>query len=79
VKALIDTGADAGARAKDGGAPLHAAAEHGTAGMVKALIDAGVDTGARDKYGRTPADLAEENDSVRNDPVFWVLHDARFK
>ncbi|MBC6439817.1 MAG: hypothetical protein GDA49_05275 [Rhodospirillales bacterium] len=45
---------------------------------MKALIDAGADIRARNEFGKLPADLAEDNEAVRNHPVFWVLNDARF-
>ncbi|MBC6442912.1 MAG: ankyrin repeat domain-containing protein [Rhodobacteraceae bacterium] len=78
IRALLDAGADVAARDEKGKTPLHRAARNGTPDAVRALIDAGANIRARDKDGELPADLAEGNDAVRNDPVYWVLHDGRF-
>jgi len=42
-------------------------------------LDAGAYAGARIAGGTFPADLAEDNERVRNDPVFWELNDARWR
>jgi len=59
VKALVDAGADAGARTLFGAyTPLHLAAERGAAPIVKALVAAGAAADARTSTGATPLMLA---------------------
>ncbi|MBC6437486.1 MAG: ankyrin repeat domain-containing protein [Rhodobacteraceae bacterium] len=78
VADCIAAGANVNARLLIGTTPLHYAAGHGTPEAVRALIDAGADMAARTEDGQAPADLAEENEAVRNHPVFWELNDGRF-
>ncbi|MBC6443722.1 MAG: ankyrin repeat domain-containing protein [Rhodobacteraceae bacterium] len=78
VRALIAAGADIEARDKLDWTPLHLAAFWGTLDVVRTLIDAGANVRARSKNGNLPVDFAEDNEAVRNDPVFQVLNKARF-
>ncbi|MBC6404886.1 MAG: ankyrin repeat domain-containing protein [Rhodospirillales bacterium] len=70
---------DPNARDKYGWTPLHRAVEYGKAEAVAALLDAGADGGARNKAGHFPADLAKENEKLGKSPVYWRLHDARWR
>jgi ankyrin repeat protein len=59
VKALVEAGANAGARTVFGAyTPLHLAAERGAAPIVKALVAAGAAVDARTNTGATPLMLA---------------------
>jgi len=79
--ALLGAGGDVGIDARDanGRTPLHLAARSGNPETVRALLEAGADPGARAEGGKLPADLAEDNEDVRNHPVFWELNDARWR
>ncbi|MBC6441490.1 MAG: ankyrin repeat domain-containing protein [Rhodospirillales bacterium] len=79
VQALTAAGADIEARGTiDGWTPLHRAAAYDTAETVEALIAAGADIRAQTEDGRLAVDLAEDNEAVRNHPVFWTLNEARY-
>ncbi len=58
--ALIRRGADANARADDGGNGLHLAAEHDLQDAAKSLVRAGTSTEATNRDGLTPAEVAAE-------------------
>ena len=64
---------------KFGLTPLHLAAQEGHAEAVAALLDAGADGGARNNAGKLPVDLVEKNSDLRKSPVYWRLHDARYR
>ncbi|MBC6438590.1 MAG: hypothetical protein GDA52_10790 [Rhodobacteraceae bacterium] len=78
VENCIAAGANVNARNEDGVTPLHGAAVFGKAEAVHALLAAGANIAARTEDGQTPADFVEENEALRNHPVFWDLHDGRF-
>jgi len=79
VRMLLEAGAHIEAPDSDGLTPLYLASASGFPGTVRALLDAGAYAGARTAKGIFPADLAENNERVRNDPVFWELNDARWR
>ena len=59
IKALIEGGANPGARDDDGATPLHmAAGETTNPSVIKALIEAGANPGARGAGGNTPLHTA---------------------
>jgi len=58
------------ARDEVGRTPLHLAASRGAPETVCALMDLGADAGARAERGVFAADLANDNEKVRNHPVF---------
>ena len=65
VRALLDAGADANARGRDGGfTALHAAAQGGNVALAQLLLERGADPAARTDEGKTPLDLAA-NDEIR--------------
>jgi ankyrin repeat protein len=51
VKELLEKGADANARDRDGLTPLHYAAKHGHADVVKLLIEKGANVNIRSESG----------------------------
>ncbi|MBC6405800.1 MAG: ankyrin repeat domain-containing protein [Rhodospirillales bacterium] len=77
----LKAGTDLNARTKSGSTPLHRAAARDNAEAVASLLDAGADGGARNKAGQLPVDLAEEeeNEKLRNSPVYRRLNDARYR
>jgi len=79
VTALLAAGADPNARNKYGVTPLHTAVFVGGTEVVTVLLDGGADGGAQTEAGRFPVDLAEENEKLRNSPVYWRLNDARYR
>ena len=56
VQALLEQGADANTRLKDGLTPLMAAATSGHTEIVRKLLDAGADPDLRDDHGMTGLD-----------------------
>lgn len=57
VALLLEKGADANARNKDGGAALHAAAFLGRPGPARLLLESGADPEVRDAKNQRPQDL----------------------
>lgn len=57
VALLLEKGADANGRNKDGGSPLHAAAFFGRAESARLLLEEGADPKARDAKNQRPQDL----------------------
>lgn len=60
VTALLEAGADVGARAGGGYTPLHLAASRGAVELVEALLEREAEPSARSDDGSTPAEIAEE-------------------
>ncbi len=81
IAALIEGGADPGARLKHGGyTPLHFAAErNANLSVITALIEGGADPGAWDDDGFTPFDYAKDNDVLKGTDAYWLLNEARFE
>ena len=81
IAALIEAGADTGARRGNVGfTPLHlAAAENANPSVIVALIEGGADPGAWDDDGFTPFDYAKDNDVLKGTDAYWLLNEARFE
>lgn len=62
VRFLLDSGANANLRDRDGRTPLHWAANRGGIGLVKLLLDSGADVNARDNDKLTPLHAAARKD-----------------
>ena len=75
IEALIDAGADLGAREDVyGWTPLHAAAgDNANPAIIEALLDAGADVNAQDELGMTPWDYAEDRGELENSDAWWRL------
>ena len=58
VTALVEAGVDPNAQDRDGVAPLHLAAGHGSPAVVTALVAAGADLNVRGLSGKTPLGVA---------------------
>ena len=54
MRALLEHGADAGAKDKKSRTPLHFAGRRGADVVVRALLEHGANAGAEDEDGRTP-------------------------
>ncbi|CAM9117929.1 unnamed protein product [Scytosiphon promiscuus] len=65
LKALLEHGANANARATDGSTPLHVAAETDNAESISLLVGAGANTEARSESGSTPLHLAASNFNLK--------------
>ena len=80
IKALIEGGANPGARDDEGATPLHmAAANNVNPSVIKALIEAGANPGARDYDGFTPFNYAKENEALKGTEAYWLLYEALFE
>lgn len=64
-RALLDAGAEVDARQQGGYTALHAAAQHGNAGLVELLLERGANPRIRTARGQLPADLALDGGHVR--------------
>ena len=83
VQAELAAGADAMARNKDGGTPLHSAAKSKCLlgckpGVIQALLTAGADSKAKNKNDEMPWDLAQENEKLKGTKAYWALNDAQY-
>ena len=80
ITALIEAGADPGARADNGETPLHRAAQkNSNPSVIMALIEAGANPGARDDAGKVPFDYAKKNEALRGTNAYRLLSDGRFE
>ncbi len=68
VVALIAARADPNAKDRDGGMPMHNAAQMARVEAVKALLDQGADVNATNAEGKTPLDLAIEQQRAQSRP-----------
>jgi ankyrin repeat protein len=73
VTALLDAGADLGARTPKGNTALHLAAYRGFVRTASLLLARGADPAARNDDGQTPAELAARNGK---EPVVKLLEGA---
>ena len=71
LRHLLDAGADANVKEKDGRTPLHWASGNGHDTVVQQLLDAGADVNAKDNYGRTLFYEALRNKDGRT-PLHWA-------
>lgn len=76
VKILIKANSEIYSRNRKGWTPLHVAAAYGTPETVREYVNEGADLTIQTSDGEFAVSLAEENPIVRNDSVFWKLHDA---
>ncbi|KAJ1465263.1 ankyrin repeat-containing domain protein, partial [Baffinella frigidus] len=61
---LLDSGADARAKSRNGSTPLHGAVERGHAGLVDLLLEKGADPAAARRGGTTPLHVAAAHGEV---------------
>ena len=71
VRLLIEQGADAHARGKDGSTPLHHAAWDDSLEVARLLIEKGADVNARDKGGGWYSDVVAKEVDLHREQRRW--------
>ena len=80
ITALIEGGADPGARMVAGMTPLHVAALNtSNPSVIMALIEAGADPAARDDDGKTPFYYVKNNEALKGTAAYRLLKEGRFE